>query len=127
LNASYAYTAAANPTDSLNTLKLTAEYYYQHMIGGSIGYFNTSGSTDALLYAAAPVTGSASNSPNTRGEVFELNYVPFLNVKLQLQYTHYDRFNGQNYIYQGVPVGYDGSGRQVSGNNTTYLLVWLNY
>jgi hypothetical protein len=111
---------AANTRNNLKTLKLTGEYYYQRRIGGVVGYFSTTGSTDALLYAPAPVTGSASNGPDTTGYILEVNYLPWLNTKLQAQYVGYQKFNGQK-------TNYDGSGRNASNNNTMYLLLWLNF
>lgn len=111
---------AANIDNNLKTLKLTGEYYYKRKIGGSIGYFDIRGSSDSLLYAAAAVTGSANFSPDTDGYILEVNYLPWLNTKLQLQYTGYTKFNGGK-------TNYDGSGRDASDNNTTYLLVWLNF
>jgi hypothetical protein len=111
---------AANTRNNLKTLKLTGEYYYQRKIGGTIGYFSTTGGTDAILYAPAPVTGSANNSPDTRGYLLEVNYLPWLNTKLQAQYVAYDKFNG-------LATNYDGSGRNASDNNTLYLLAWLNF
>jgi hypothetical protein len=110
---------AANIDNNLKTLKLTGEYYYQRKIGGSVGYFRTTGSSDALLYAPAPVKG-ASFSPDTNGYILEVNYLPWLNTKLQAQYTGYSKFNGQK-------TNYDGSGRNASNNNTAYLLVWINF
>ena len=88
---------AANTRNNLKTLKLTGEYYYQRKIGGTIGYFSTTGGTDAILYAPAPVTGSANNSPDTRGYLLEVNYLPWLNTKLQAQYVGYHKFNGQSH------------------------------
>jgi hypothetical protein len=120
LNASVLDGFAANTDNSLKTLKLTGEYYYQRRIGGTIGYFSTTGGSDALLYAAAPVTGSANNSPDTTGYLFEVNYLPWLNTKLQAQYVAYQKFNG-------LSTNYDGSGRNASNNNTMYLLAWLNF
>ena len=76
----------AEHPQQLKTLKLTGEYYYQRKIGGTVGYFSTTGSTDALLYTPAPVTGSANNGPDTNGYILEVNYLPWLNTKLQLQY-----------------------------------------
>jgi hypothetical protein len=111
---------AANLHDTLNTLKLTGKYYYRRLIGGSVGYFDTTGSSDSLLYAAAPVAGSASGAPNTNGYILELNYLPWLNTKLQAQYIDYQRFNGGT-------SNYDGSGRSASNNNTLYVLVWLTF
>ena len=120
LDASVADGLAANVDNDLKTVKLMGEYYYKRKIGGSIGYFSTTGSSDPLLYAAAAVTGSANFSPDTAGYIAEVNYLPWLNVKLQLQYTGYSKFNGGK-------TNYDGSGRAASDNDTTYLLVWLNY
>jgi hypothetical protein len=120
LNASVLDGFAANTDNNLKTLKLTGEYYYQRRIGGTVGYFSTTGSSDALLYAPAPVSGSANNGPDTTGYILEVNYLPWLNTKLQAQYIGYQKFNGQK-------TNYDGSGRNASNNNTTYLLVWLNF
>jgi hypothetical protein len=111
---------AANTHNTLKTLKLTGEYYYQRRIGGVVGYFSTTGSTDTGLYTPAPVTGSANNGPDTKGYILEVNYLPWLNTKLQAQYVGYEKFNGQK-------TNYDGSGRDASNNNTMYLLVWLNF
>jgi hypothetical protein len=115
---------AANTDNNLKTFKLMGEYYYHRKIGGSIAYFSTSGSTDPVLYTPAPVTGSANGSPDTNGYILEVNYLPWLNTKLQAQYVGYQKFNGQN---GNNPGGYDGSGRTASNNNTLYLLAWLNF
>jgi hypothetical protein len=120
LNASVLDQFAANATNSLKTFKLAGEYSFQRRIGGSLGYFETTGSTDTVLYVAAPVTGSANNSPNSNGYIVEINYLPWLNTKLQLQYVGYEKFNG-------LKSNYDGSGRNASDNNTLYGLVWLNF
>jgi hypothetical protein len=111
---------ASNATNKLKTFRLTSEYSYQRKIGGSLGYFSTTGSADTILYAATPVIGSANNSPNSNGYIAELNYLPWLNTKLQLQYVGYEKFNGQK-------TNYDGAGRNASDNNTLYALVWLNF
>ena len=87
LDASVNDTLAANTDNNLKTFKLTGEYYYQRKIGGTVGYFTTSGSADPLLYTPAPVTGSANGSPDTNGYILEVNYLPWLNTKLQLHST----------------------------------------
>jgi hypothetical protein len=120
LDASFIDSFATNQDDSLKTLKLGAEYSYQRKIGGSVGYFSTTGTTDTLLYPVAPVSGSVTSSPDSSGYIAEINYLPWLNTKLQLQYVAYEKFNGQK-------ANYDGSGRSASDNNTVYLLVWLNF
>jgi hypothetical protein len=121
LDASFANALASNSTDSLKTAKATVEYSYQRMIGGALGLFSTTGSSDALLYpSAGGVVGNANGSPANRGFIAEVNYLPWLNTKLQLQYVGYSTFNGAATNYSGIE-------RNASGNNTLYLLVWLNF
>jgi hypothetical protein len=125
LNASFASGATANPADDLTTSRIWSTYYYRRRIGGTLGYFTTTGSTDPGLYPApAPGTAgtitSATGSPNTRGWTAEVDYLPWLNTKLSLQYTTYMKFNGGN-------TNYDGVGRNASDNDTLYLLMWFSY
>jgi hypothetical protein len=130
LDATFAAGGSANPSNSLNTTRLWATYYYRRRIGGTIGHFQTTGTTDALLYPTAMpatattpatlVTTSANGSPQTEGWIAEVNYLPWLNVKLSAQYTAYSKFNGGS-------SNYDGAGRNASGNNTLYLLLWFAY
>jgi hypothetical protein len=103
LDASFAAGAAANPSDTLNTFRLGGSYYYRRRYGAALGYFTTTGSTDAGLYNAGggPVTGSVNNSPDSRGWVAELDYLPWQNVKFALQYTIYSKFNGGTSNYDG--------------------------
>jgi hypothetical protein len=121
LDASVAYGLSANPSNDLHTIKVTAEYSYRRLIGGAAGLFSTSGSPDSLLYANdGTVNGSLAGSPDSRGYILELDYMPFLNTKLQLQYVGYTKFNGAGTDYAGI-------GRNASDNNTLYLLLWLNF
>jgi hypothetical protein len=125
LDASYAAHDSANPSDNLSTSRLWATYYYRRRLGGTVEYFSTTGSTDSGLYpATAPgdpgVVTSASGSPDTRGWMAEVNYLPWLNVKLSAQYTWYSKFNGGG-------SNYDGVGRNASANNALYLLLWIAY
>ncbi|HWI29741.1 MAG TPA: hypothetical protein VN668_22385 [Stellaceae bacterium] len=113
-------TAAANPHNTLSTLRLSGSYFYNRTLGGSLQFFSTTGSTDATLYAPAAVVGSASGSPDTRGLIAELDYLPWLNTKLGLQYTAYFKFNGAS-------TNYDGSGRNASDNNTLFAFIWTAF
>ncbi len=113
-------TTAANPHNTLNTVRLTGSYFYNRKIGGSLQYFSTTGSSDSVLYAAGTVTGSANGSPDTQGIVAELDYLPWLNTKLGVQYTAYTKFNGAS-------TNYDGSGRNAADNNTLYVFVWTAF
>jgi hypothetical protein len=125
LNSSLATGGAANPSNTLSTTELQATYYYRRKIGTTLQYFSTTGSTDTLLYPATAagqpgVVTSASGSPDTRGWIAEANYLPWLNVKLSLQYTWYSKFNGGG-------TNYDGVGRNAADNDTLYLLLWFAY
>ena len=140
LDASFASGAAANPTDTLTTSRIWATYYFRRMYGATLGWFSTTGSSDPLLYpavnsfaagalpacggatppAACGVAASANGSPDTRGWIGELNYVPWMNTKFSLQYTAYSKFNGGS-------TNYDGFGRNASDNNTLFLLAWFAF
>jgi hypothetical protein len=95
LNASFLDQFSTNNRNTLNTTKLTGEYYYQRRLGGSTAYFDIMGTSDALLYPTAPVTGSATNSPNSNSYILEVDYLPWLNTKLQAQYVGYQKFNAK--------------------------------
>ena len=109
-----------NTSNDLKTFRLGGSYYYQRTYGGSLGYFSTSGSADAIVYAPAAVTGFANSSPNSSGWIGELDYVPWQNVKLLAQYVSYQKFNGAS-------KDYDGSGRNANYNNTLYVLGWFAF
>lgn len=111
-NASFPAAAADNPSDTQNTWRLKGSYMYKSKIGGTVGLFSTTGGTDATLY------GTTSGTPDTRGYILEADYLPLQNIKLALQYTAYNKFNGSS-------TNYDGTGRNASDNNTWYLLGWI--
>jgi hypothetical protein len=79
-------------------------------------YFNTQGSSDATLYADNP-----GFSPNSDGYIFEVAYIPFVasqapgwpwaNVRVGLQYTYYNRFNGDT--------------ASAHDNNSLFAYVWF--
>jgi len=117
LNAAATATPGLDPSNTLKTFNVGASYFYQRQLGGSIGYFTTTGNTNAALYTPM---GSANGSPDTSGWMFEFDYLPWQNVKLALQYTLYTKFNGAS-------TNYDGTGRNASNNNTLYLFAWLAF
>jgi hypothetical protein len=126
--------------DWLDTVRLTGSYFFKRKIGGSAQLFSTTGSRDFTLYcspstfATAPspacpgaatgtpslLLGSANGRPTTQGAVFEIDYLPWLNTKIGLQYTAYDKFNGRRH-------NYDGFGRNASDNNLLYVYVWTAF
>jgi hypothetical protein len=113
--------AAANPRDTVETLKGSLEYYYRRELGGTVAFFSTNGSEDLLLYPNdGSVNGSLAGIPNSRGYILELDYLPFLNTKLSAQYTAYTRFDGGG-------SNYNGAARSASDNNTLYVLLWVSF
>ena len=120
LDASFAEGVAANPTNDLQTARLGGSYYFQRKYGAALGAFSTSGSSDTVLYPEEPVSGFAAGSPKSRGWTGELNYVPWQNVRLVMQYVRYQKFNGGG-------ANYDESGRSASDNSTLYVLCWLAF
>jgi len=121
LDATFAEEGADAKSQDLKTFRIATSYFFRRIYGGALGYFNTSGSSDALLYqSGAPLDGFAHSKPDTEGFVGELDWVPYQNTKLAVQYTAYTKFNGGK-------NNYDGVGRDESDNNTFYLLGWLNF
>lgn len=122
LDASFAALTAANPTNSLNTLRLQASL----ALGGDNRvvltgqYFDTWGSADANLYGLDPTSGLAL-SPDSNGWIAEIAYIPFgltksplwpwFNARIGLQYTYYNKFNG-------VTAG-------AHDNNSLFLHAWF--
>lgn len=99
----------------LNTVLANAEYHYGNRVTGTFGWFNTTGTSDDLLYPSnVAVTGNANGDPRGTGYIVNFSYWPLQNLWLAAQYTGYTRFNGAS-------SNYDGLGRSASGNNTIYL------
>jgi hypothetical protein len=127
LSASNALGQSTGADHTLDELKLNVEYAYQQTYVATVGLFDTSGSRDSAFYAPNPVDGSASGRPDSRGYVLEADWVPWgkvtskaqpwMNLRLGVQYTAYDKFNGGD-------RNYDGFGRSASDNNTLYLYAW---
>ncbi len=118
LTASFMDGDAANIKNGLRSWKLDGQVLLPPGVGAALAYFGSSGDADPNLYAPGEVTGSASGRPNSNGLVAELDYNPWLNTRLSLQYVAYTKFNGGS-------TGYDGFGRNASNNNTLYLVAWL--
>ena len=125
-SASQALDLADHAKDSLSTFKATVDVLYDKTFGGAAQFFKINGSRDDTLYS-----GSQTGSPNSDGFIFQVNYLPFnkttgpkfwprSNVKLSLQYTMYDRFDGGT-------SNIDGLGRAAHANNTLYLEGWIAF
>jgi hypothetical protein len=102
LDASFPNMLSANPTNLLNSLHLQASFAYggdnRFVFTGQ--YFNIWGTPDAIAYSAL----ASGISPNSSGFIGEIAYIPFgvsqapgwpwLNARVGLQYTYYDKFEG---------------------------------
>lgn len=111
-----------NASDTTNSWRLKGSYMYRNKIGGSVGFFSNTGSTDNAVYHADANGNilSATGSPDTTGYILEADYIPIQKIKVALQYTGYNKFHGSS-------NNYDGNGRNASDNNTWYLLGWFMF
>ena len=117
---------ASSTSDRLDTAKVSAHYYYEHKVGGGIGYFDYWGDRDMLKYGMSGMPsagGNATGSPDTRGWMIEADYLPLENsqdIKVGLRYTAYTAFNGS-------ADNYNGFGRNASDNDALFLYLWALY
>lgn len=114
LDATFAAGLSSNHSDDLDSVSLNASYFWRRKFGGTLGFFNLSGSQDALYY------GNFKGNSNSSWGLAEVDYLPWLNVKLGLQYTAYMQFDGAD-------SNYDGEGRNASDNNLVFLYLWLAF
>ena len=112
---------SATSRASLSTVRASVGILQSQRAGINLAYFQTTGTRDTLLYAPAPVSGSRTGRPRTAGEIAELVYNPWQNVRLGLQYTVYNDFNGARSAYDVA------GGRQATDNNSLYLYTWLAF
>lgn len=116
--------AASNPSDNLNTFKLSGHYWYKRKIGGGVGVFDYRGNTDLARYGSMGMSSAmdnASGSPDTRGWVVEADWLPLekrQNLKLGLRYTAYTKFNVAS-------RNYNNAGRDAADNNSLLAYRWL--
>jgi hypothetical protein len=105
---------ASNARNSLDQIKVTGSYSYKRTLGGQLTLGSVTGTTDAALYS-----GGTTGSPDSRWATLELDYLPFLNTKLLVQYTLYQKFNGSTGVYDGA--------RKPGDNNALMLGLWTSF
>jgi hypothetical protein len=112
-----------NSEDMLYSFNVAGTYIYDKTYSLTVGYFDTFGDTDAMLY------GTRTGSPDTSGFTVQLDWLPInkdggpsfwskSNLKVSLQYTAFMQFDG-------ATNNYDGVGHDAADNNTLYLQLWL--
>lgn len=118
-------------SDTLRMFRAKASYVYNARYGGTLQYFDVSGSTnpalqtsafdpanaDALLDGSQGVTGNLAGNPGTRGMTVEAFWLPVQYLRIGVQYTAFSRFNGAS-------NNYDGFGRNARDNNTLFIYFW---
>jgi len=133
----------SNVSDTTNILRAKLTYVYRAKYGGSLGYFNRTGSTNTLnqtsgydpttgLITSDPtgalgatalstrVGGNLTGNPATSGFTYEAFWTPVQYVRVGLQYTSYSKFNG-------AASNYDGLGRDAKDNNSLFFYIWGAY
>jgi len=121
-----AFRAEASPASeglqpTLSTFRANVDFLPNMRYGFTLGYFQTTGTSDTLLYTSGSLTGSRTGSPNTQGEMGEITYNAWENTRFGLQYVLYNKFNGATSAYDVV------GGRRAWDNNTLYLYTWLAF
>jgi hypothetical protein len=114
----------SNATDTLTQFLVTGEYFYNRHYGGLVSFTRTNGSYDPLL-------NGGNGSPNNQYETFELDYVPWLNFRIILQYDVYQvvannqsPFNLSNSLYPNSP----GFPNVRAGDNNTWVFgLWMDF
>jgi hypothetical protein len=132
--------APANPSDTTNALRIKLSYIYQAKYGGSVAFFNVTGTSNTLNQtsgfdstglitstdpngtgiASTRVNGNLSGNPGTRGFTYEAFWTPLQYVRVGAQFTAYNKFNGAS-------SNYDGLGRNAKDNNTLRFYIWAAY
>ena len=121
LNASYAAGDTENLNNKLNKFNIDGSLYLkQQGLNFSAGYFNINGSSDTGLYAPEEVFGSNNGLPDSSGIRTQVDFLPWENTQISLQYYAYNKFNG-------AKINYDGFGRNASNNNMVYLQLWFAF
>ncbi|MCX7168709.1 MAG: cytochrome C [Proteobacteria bacterium] len=132
--------APANDSDTTNTFRAKLSYVYQAKYGGSLSFFNMTGTTNTLNQSSGydsngqitstdplgtgitstRVAGNLSGNPAKRGLTYEAFWMPVQYVRVGAQYTNYSKFNGAS-------DNYDGLGRNARDNNSLFLYIWGAY
>jgi len=124
LGASQALGLADDSHDMLRSLNASLSYIYDRTWSLTAGRFSVGGTADKTLY------GTFTGSPNSAGWIAEIAYLPFmhggpsfwpwLNARIGLQYTLFDKFNGAS-------TNFNGMGRNAHNNNTIFLYTWIMF
>jgi hypothetical protein len=113
-----------NPTDTLTQFLATAEYFRDRRYGGLVSFTRTTGTFD-------PLANGGNGSPANQYEVYELDYLPWLNFRFILQYNAYQVVaNNQNPFtlnHANFPNSPGFPNIKASNNNTWVFGLWMDF
>lgn len=127
----YAFNAgdSSHKNNTLDNYRVAASYNHNQTWGVTGSLFASDGSADTGLYSAS----SYKNKPNTSGYVLQADWTPWgketswgapwANVRVGLQYTGYNRYNGGSHYIDEA----NSTDRKASDNNTTMLFLWTAF
>ncbi|HEY2658934.1 MAG TPA: hypothetical protein VGI79_04375 [Caulobacteraceae bacterium] len=125
LAASQALGMVSNDRNDLKDLRFDASYYWRNKIGATVGAFDTTGSSDPLLYGA-----NRTLKPDSSGVSLQVDGTPFggggsplgarFNLRVGVQYIAYLQFDGAG-------RNFDGLGHNAGDNNTLRVFTWVAY
>jgi len=109
-----------NAIDKTRTFRIKSSYIYDAKYGVSLAFFNLTGTTNSAAYDPTPTSGNISGSPAARGLTPEIFWMPVQYLRVGLQYTIYNKYNGAGH-------NYDGAGRNARDNNSLFFYLWAAY
>jgi hypothetical protein len=128
LNATCALEGAPGPAcadNRLNDLRADASYFWRDKVGATLGVFDTWGPANPFTFA-----GNRTFRPDSSGVMLQLDGTPWgegksplgprFNMRVGVQYTMYNRFNGAS-------RNFDGAGAKAADNNTLRVFTWFAY
>ena len=124
--------ADTNSEDTNRTLRAKLTYVYQAKYGGSVAYFNLTGTTNTFNQSAGydpatltlisddPVGANLTGNPATHGWTLEAFWTPLQYLRVGAQYAMYNKYNGASHNYNGF-------GRNAGDNNSLFVYAWFAY
>jgi hypothetical protein len=106
----------SNSTNRLDEWNVTGTYYYNRRYGALVNVVRTTGTADVTL-------NGGNGSPAYQYEVLELDYLPWFNVRLIMQYNIYNVVkNNQNPFFLLNAIN-----PRASNNNTFVFGLWMDF
>ena len=119
------FPGSACADNRLNDVRADASYFWRNKVGATVGVFDTWGPANPFTFP-----DSRTFKPDSSGVMLQLDGTPWgegksplgprFNMRVGVQYTIYNRFNG-------AKRNFDGAGANASDNNALRLFTWFAY